>query len=137
MRRNESDKLHFKRTTRNVSGHGRFYGIKVYISSTTKNFSALKFLLEHTKERFHSEKCWVFSSRYSENCILNEEFNSQMTTIRTYFSKIRALFFQIPKEDSPCSPPLAAHLGFYLDAAVWFSIDIFNLILLLPNILSE
>ena len=50
----------------------------------------------------------VFSSRYSENYILNGKFNPKIDTIRAFFPKIRALFSNFKKEQGrpPSLPQL-------------------------------
>ena len=49
----------------------------------------------------HFDKPFVkngaFSSRYSYNYIVNGRFNPRMNTIRAFFSKIKALFFDFQK----------------------------------------
>ena len=46
----------------------------------------------------------VFSTRYSQNYILNEKFNPQIDIIRAFLSKIKTLLIEFP------SPPLVAYL---------------------------
>ena len=41
-----------------------------------------------------------------KNCILNGKFNPIMDTIRTFFSKIRTLFFRFSKKVGEASPVL-------------------------------
>ena len=60
--------------------------------------------LQLDKERPRGEKMSGFHQETLENFILDEKFYLQMTTIRTFFLQIRALFSNFGKKVGETSP---------------------------------
>ena len=98
----------FRRVTRHFLGQGSFLGIRAvrkHLPTTTrKNGPAGKNSL-------------FFCLETLKNCILNEKYYPQMTTIRAFYPQIRALFSDFRKRaretslpPPPPHPPLVTRL---------------------------
>ena len=93
---------------------GRMFGFR----RVTRNFfragecswnqgTSINIHLQHEIKRPRMEKIsGFFRLETLENCILNENFYPQMTTIRAFFPQIRALFSNFRKRARETSPPL-------------------------------
>ena len=61
--------------------------------------------LLHKKEKPPGKNLWFFSLESLKNCTLNEKFHPQMTIIKAFLPKIRALFSNSRKRAWKTSPP--------------------------------
>ena len=73
--------------------------------------------VQHKKERPRRKSLQFFFLETLKNCIINEKFNTQMTTIRGFFPKI-GHFFPISKKGQGTSPPPPPPLSSYAPAEV-------------------
>ena len=88
-----------------ILGQESFLGFRI-------NSTLIKSHLENEKEKPAVKHLRIFLLETLRNCIINDKFNPQMTTIRAFFPKIRALFSIFQKGHSR-PPPLVTRLRFH------------------------
>ena len=94
---------------RNIRGVG---GLQTETFQDRGGFMVLehfnKHFVKNPRKKSHAGKCFgFFSSRHSENQILNEKFNRKMDTFSFFFFQNQGNFFLFSKEQGrpPHSPP--------------------------------